>query len=163
MRRRETSGRNSVAFMNPTPAESTASPEANGPPLTAFHGESLRPSFLWRFLRIPFRIFCRTWIRLEISGQEHLRDDAGGVLLVNHQSFLDPLLVGVMFDRPVSYLARDSLLKVPVIGSILRRTRKNMTHFSSPRRRENTHGSWEWPRTRWQERTPRRSPAPGRT
>jgi 1-acyl-sn-glycerol-3-phosphate acyltransferase len=42
--------------------------------------------------------------------------------LVNHQSFLDPLLVGLPLKRPVSFLARDSLFRVPIIGWILRNT-----------------------------------------
>lgn len=43
-------------------------------------------------------------------------------MLANHQSFLDPLLIGLPLHRPVSYLARDSLFRVPVIGWILRNT-----------------------------------------
>ena len=46
----------------------------------------------------------------------------GGLVLVNHQSFLDPMLVGLPLKRPISYLARDSLFRVPVIGRILRKT-----------------------------------------
>jgi 1-acyl-sn-glycerol-3-phosphate acyltransferase len=47
----------------------------------------------------------------------------GGALLVaNHQSFLDPLIIGLPLERPVSYLARDSLFRVPIVGWILRHT-----------------------------------------
>jgi 1-acyl-sn-glycerol-3-phosphate acyltransferase len=82
----------------------------------------LRPNLLWRLLRIPFRLFCHCWIRLRIHGQEHIDSTRGGLFLVNHQSFLDPLLVAVFLNRPVSYLARDSLFRVPVVGWILRNT-----------------------------------------
>ena len=82
----------------------------------------LRGSLLWRALRVPFWIFCHVWLRLKISGHEHLDRSRGGLLLVNHQSFLDPLLVAVFLGRPVSYLARDSLFRVPVVGGILRKT-----------------------------------------
>ena len=44
------------------------------------------------------------------------------MLLINHQSFLDPFLVGAPFARPVSYIARDSLFRIPVVGWILRQT-----------------------------------------
>ncbi len=53
---------------------------------------------------------------------EHLPAEGGALLLINHQSFLDPLLVGLPIQRPVSYLARDSLFRVPVIGWVLRNT-----------------------------------------
>lgn len=82
----------------------------------------LQRSGLWLVLQMMFRIFCRSWLRLKVSGHEHLDAARGGLLLINHQSFLDPLLVAVLLDRPVSYLARDTLFRVPVLGWILRRT-----------------------------------------
>jgi 1-acyl-sn-glycerol-3-phosphate acyltransferase len=39
----------------------------------------------------------------------------------NHQSFFDPVLVGVCFDRRVCYLARETLFRVPVLRWLLRR------------------------------------------
>jgi 1-acyl-sn-glycerol-3-phosphate acyltransferase len=81
-----------------------------------------RASFLWRLFYWPFYLFCRVWIRVRIQGLEHIDNSCGGLLLINHQSFLDPLLAAVMLRRPVCYLARDNLFRVPVIGSILRKT-----------------------------------------
>lgn len=95
---------------------------ASVPDATASAAPAPRRPWLWRLLQLPFFLFCRTWIRLQIHGAEHLDPEKGGLLLVNHQSFLDPLLVGVMLNRPVSYLARDSLFRVPVLGWILRTT-----------------------------------------
>jgi 1-acyl-sn-glycerol-3-phosphate acyltransferase len=43
------------------------------------------------------------------------------LLVINHQSFLDPLFAAVFLDRPVVYLARDSLFRVPLLGWLLRR------------------------------------------
>lgn len=63
---------------------------------------------------ILFRYRCRGLDRLPKSG--------GALLLSNHQSFLDPLLVGLPLNRPISYLARDSLFRVPVVGWMLRHT-----------------------------------------
>jgi 1-acyl-sn-glycerol-3-phosphate acyltransferase len=93
-------------------------PAADSPPVKA----QLRRNLLWRLLHPPFWIFCHTWLRLSITGKEHIDDARGGLLLVNHQSFLDPMLVAVELSRPVSYLARDSLFKVPIVSWILRRT-----------------------------------------
>lgn len=66
-------------------------------------------------------VFC-LWLRYRAQGVERLPAQGGALLLVNHQSFLDPLLVGLPLSRPVSFLARDSLFRTPVIGWILRRT-----------------------------------------
>lgn len=45
----------------------------------------------------------------------------GGLLIApNHQSYLDPVLVGMAFHRPIHYLARDSLFRTPGFGHLLR-------------------------------------------
>lgn len=80
------------------------------------------PNWLWRLIRVPFWLFCKSWVRLHVVGREHIDSNRGGLFLINHQSFLDPLFVAVFLGRPVSYLARDSLFRVPVIGWILRKT-----------------------------------------
>ena len=38
--------------------------------------------WLWGSLRALFRIFCRTWLKVTISGTEHLRADSGALLLM---------------------------------------------------------------------------------
>lgn len=81
-----------------------------------------KASWLWRLIRVPFWLFCKSWVQLRVVGREHIDTNRGGLFLVNHQSFLDPLFVAVFLGRPVSYLARDSLFRVPVIGWILRNT-----------------------------------------
>lgn len=62
------------------------------------------------------------WLRYRIRGAEKIPASGGGLILANHSSFLDPLMIGLPLRRPVSYLARDNLFKVPVIGWILRNT-----------------------------------------
>jgi len=82
----------------------------------------LNPNLLWRTLHWPCWALCRTWLRVNCSGLENIDNTKGGLLLVNHQSFLDPLLAALWLTRPVSYLARDSLFKLPVLGWLLRGT-----------------------------------------
>jgi len=44
----------------------------------------------------------------------------GGLLLAsNHQSFYDPVLIGMMVPRPICYLARESLFDVPGFGAVI--------------------------------------------
>src|ERR1700761_1742760 len=48
----------------------------------------------------------------------------GPVLVVcNHQSFIDPLLVGLAVRRRFTYLARKTLFRSPVFGGYLRSVR----------------------------------------
>jgi 1-acyl-sn-glycerol-3-phosphate acyltransferase len=45
----------------------------------------------------------------------------GGLLIAsNHQSFLDPMLVGMALPGPICYLARRSLFRTPGFGALLR-------------------------------------------
>ena len=85
-------------------------------------GSALNRSAVWLFFQIPMQLFFRIWLRYRARGFEHLPATGGALLLSNHQSFLDPLMVGLLIDRPVSYLARDSLFRVPVLGWVLRHT-----------------------------------------
>ena len=87
-----------------------------------FESTRLRSNVVWRLLKIILTPFFRLWVRTRAVGTENIDDNQGGLLLLNHQSFLDPLAAGVHLKRPISYLAREELFKVPVVGWILRKT-----------------------------------------
>jgi len=81
-----------------------------------------RRNYVWYISQVVVGIIFAVWLRYRARGVEKIPSEGGGLLLINHQSFLDPLLVGLPLRRPISYLARDSLFRVPVIGWILRNT-----------------------------------------
>ena len=62
-------------------------------------------------LRTFSRLVGVVVFRMRCKGREHI--PASGPLLVcaNHQSFLDPVLVGLAFDRRLNYLARQTLFR----------------------------------------------------
>lgn len=82
----------------------------------------LRRNGVWRSIQLLLQGAFAVLFRYRALGVEHIPRTGGALLLINHQSHLDPLLVGLPLDRPVSYLARDSLFRVPIIGWILRKT-----------------------------------------
>ncbi|MBI5760964.1 MAG: 1-acyl-sn-glycerol-3-phosphate acyltransferase [Planctomycetales bacterium] len=79
-------------------------------------------NWLWFSWQVVLRIVFLMWLRYRAHGTRNIPESGGGLLIANHQSFLDPLLVGLPLHRPVSYIARDSLFRVPVVGWILRNT-----------------------------------------
>lgn len=81
-----------------------------------------RRNFAWNMIHLIVYVPLRFWVRTRVVGKENLIEDRGGILIANHQSYLDPLFVAVRLKRPVSYLARDSLFKVPLIGWVVRNT-----------------------------------------
>ena len=71
----------------------------------------------WSFFRALFKVYFR-W-RVYNAGRVPL---AGPVVLAsNHESFLDPFLVGSGVRRGINYLARESLFRFPVVGWLLRK------------------------------------------
>ena len=81
-----------------------------------------RRNALWLFWQFLLQNVFPFWLNYRAEGVEHIPPTGGGLLLANHQSFLDPLLIGLPLRRPISYVARDSLFRIPLVGWILRRT-----------------------------------------
>jgi 1-acyl-sn-glycerol-3-phosphate acyltransferase len=62
----------------------------------------------------PCWAFCKLWFRFHCHGRNHM-PSAGPVLLVsNHQSHLDPVLIGVASPRQLRALARHTLFFWPL-------------------------------------------------
>lgn len=85
-------------------------------------GSPLKRNWVWLLIQAGCRIFFTVWLRYRMRGHEGLPAAGGALLLSNHQSYLDPLLVGVGLTRPVSYLARDTLFSIPIVGWVVRNT-----------------------------------------
>lgn len=67
---------------------------------------------LWYgFLQVTCRLVAISACRIRVVGREHVPRKGGGLLLSNHQSHLDPVLVGLACDRRLNYLARESLFR----------------------------------------------------
>ncbi len=54
-----------------------------------------------------------------ILGKEDLPPKGGFILASNHKSNLDPLLIGLCFNRRISYMAKDSLFRHPILRFLL--------------------------------------------
>lgn len=68
---------------------------------------------LIRFLIYPFCPILST-------GTENLPRRGPVILCANHESLFDPIAIGYALRRPVSYMAKKELFKVPLLGSLLR-------------------------------------------
>ncbi len=78
-------------------------------------------NWIWRGYQLLMQNIFVFWFRYRVEGLQHL-PEGGALLLINHQSFIDPLVVAVAMKRPVSYLARHDLFKIPFVGWILKNT-----------------------------------------
>src|SRR5688572_18799201 len=67
-----------------------------------------------------FRAVYRLYFRWRVYNPENVPLIGPVILASNHASFLDPPLVGSGLPRPINYLARETLFRLPVVGGILR-------------------------------------------
>jgi 1-acyl-sn-glycerol-3-phosphate acyltransferase len=61
----------------------------------------------------------RLCFRLRVIHPERMIQTGPVILAMNHQSYLDPPLAGITCDRAIYFLARRTLLNVPVLGRLL--------------------------------------------
>lgn len=77
-------------------------------------------SFAWKSLQIIARVGTTLLFDLKTYGRENVPKNGGVLLVANHQSYLDPVLVAVHLYRPVSFLAKSELFENRYFGWLIR-------------------------------------------
>jgi len=65
-------------------------------------------------------IFTKLFYRIRAEGCEQLPATGGALIICNHASFLDPVVVGILFRRPVRFLSWEGFEHVPLMRAITR-------------------------------------------
>ena len=78
---------------------------------------TLVPEFLMRFI---VWMLIHTLYRIRKQGLEHIPDDGPLVLVCNHVSFVDALVIAGCIRRPVRFVIDHRIYKVPVLNFIFR-------------------------------------------
>lgn len=58
--------------------------------------------------------------RLEVEGAENLPSEGPFILVANHQSYIDPLLIQAVVPRPVHTMSKSTQFSAPVTGRIVK-------------------------------------------
>ena len=86
--------------------------------------KSSRRPWMQRAFYVVARAFCRIAVvvlfRYVCRGREHIPDEGPALVCSNHQSYLDPIAVGVAFSRRLNYLARSTLFRSRIFGGLIR-------------------------------------------
>jgi len=76
---------------------------------------------LWyAFLQIWAQLICVLLFRIRVYGRKNIPEKGPVLIVSNHQSFLDPILIGVGLARQVNFMARMSLFKNRLFAFLIR-------------------------------------------
>ena len=76
-------------------------------------------NFLYHFARCIVRPMFDVLSHLESHGSEHVPRQGGVLLVSNHVSLLDTLIIGAATDRELHFLGADSYFHIPCLGWLL--------------------------------------------
>jgi 1-acyl-sn-glycerol-3-phosphate acyltransferase len=88
-----------------------APPDAENPKASDCRPPAPPRSVIWRVAQVIAWLFTTLLFDLKVFGKRNIPRRGGALLLANHQSYLDPVLVAVKIDRPVSYMAKAELFE----------------------------------------------------
>ena len=93
---------------------------ALGNALVAVYIYSLVPEFLLRFIAW---LLVHSVYRLDEQGIEHIPHDGPAVLVCNHVSFVDPIVISAATRRPIRFVMDHRIFRAPMIGWVFRHMR----------------------------------------
>ena len=74
----------------------------------------------YRFAKVVCNVVCKLWFKLEYYGMENLPTDRGYILVGNHQSYWDPVMMGLKLNTTLTFMANEKLFHKPVLAPIIR-------------------------------------------
>ncbi len=77
------------------------------------------PRAFYRWGHRLTNIFCKTMGHLEVQGIRHIPREGGVLLVSNHVSFLDPVIVGSAANREIHFMARSTAFDIPGLGKLI--------------------------------------------
>lgn len=75
---------------------------------------------IYELVAITIRLILRLNGGFEVKGKENVPLEGGVLVAANHISYLDPPLVGSLLPRRATFMARDGLFNIPVLGWIIK-------------------------------------------
>lgn len=74
---------------------------------------------MYTFARSVVNMIYKPLYRIQTIGQENIPKEGSVLLCSNHISNFDPIVVGITTPRPVHFMAKEELFRVPVFGKLV--------------------------------------------
>ncbi len=69
------------------------------------------------------RWLLKVFFRIEVVGKENIPSEGACILCLNHISLFDPLVSYCFLPRPIRFIGKAELMKVPVVAQVLKAMR----------------------------------------
>jgi 1-acyl-sn-glycerol-3-phosphate acyltransferase len=80
----------------------------------------LERSLAWKCLQTLVRPLATLLLDLKVYGCRNIPARGGVLIVSNHQSLLDPILLPLWLNRPLNYIAKSELFVNPYFAKFLR-------------------------------------------
>ncbi|MCM8777584.1 MAG: 1-acyl-sn-glycerol-3-phosphate acyltransferase [Candidatus Omnitrophica bacterium] len=78
-------------------------------------------SFIYLCARILGTLLFKLFFCLEVKGKENIKDIGKSCIIAsNHQSYLDPLILGIVFPRKLRYFSKRDMFSIPILSFLIR-------------------------------------------
>ncbi|GLQ88201.1 MFS transporter [Dyella flagellata] len=88
--------------------------------LVAAYIFTLVPEFLMRFITW---VLVNTLYRIRVDGMKHLPEEGPALLVCNHVSFMDPLILMANLRRPARFVMYYKIFKIPLLHFVFKTAR----------------------------------------
>lgn len=69
--------------------------------------------------KVILMFFHLIYFRLTIHGHHHIPKKGGVIIAANHQSYLDPPLVGLSILRKIAFVSKKENFEIPILGPLI--------------------------------------------
>ncbi len=76
---------------------------------------------LYIIAKIKFLIIFKLFFRLKVTGQQNIPQDSPFIIVANHSSLLDPVILGVSIRPKIIFIAASYLFEIRWLGYLLRK------------------------------------------
>jgi 1-acyl-sn-glycerol-3-phosphate acyltransferase len=74
----------------------------------------------YKLSRAVLLLFFKLYNRIEVLARERVPGEGGVIVAANHESYLDPPVLGAALRRRATFMAKEELFRIPVLGRVIK-------------------------------------------